>query len=59
MQCVARTYTNTYADPTRNLDAKLREGYTVVMCNRIGQGSNERLEYILEKKDEQMETIQP
>lgn len=57
MQCIVRTYTRGYTNPTYDLRKKLQEGYTVVMCNRIGQGSDEQLEYILEKKDEEMETI--
>ena len=58
MQCVVRTYIDKYTNPTSSLSRKLREGYKVLMVNRIGD--YERLEYILEKKEnEQMETIQP
>lgn len=60
MQCVVRTYIDKYINPTSSLSRKLREGYKVLMVNRIGSGDYERLEYILEKKEnEQMETIQP
>ena len=60
MQCVVRTYIDKYTNPTSSLSRKLREGYKVLMVNRIGSGDYERLEYILEKKEnEQMETIQP
>ena len=57
MQCVVRTYIDKYTNPTSSLSRKLREGYKVLMVNRIGSGDYERLEYILE--NEQMETIQP
>ena len=60
MQCVVRTYIDKYTNATSSLSRKLREGYKVLMVNRIGSGDYERLEYILEKKEnEQMETIQP
>ena len=60
MQCVVRTYIDKYTNPTSSLSRKLREGYKVLMVNRIGSGDYERLEYILEKKEnQQMETIQP
>ena len=60
MQCVVRTYIDKYANPTISLSRKLSEGYKVLTVNRIGSGDYERLEYILEKKEnEQMETIQP
>ena len=60
MQCVVRTYIDKYTNPTSSLSRKLREGYKVLMVNRIGSGDYERLEYILEKKEnEQMQTIQP
>ena len=56
MQCVVRTYIDKYTNPTSSLSRKLREGYKVLMVS----GDYERLEYILEKKEnEQMETIQP
>ena len=59
MQCVVRTYIDKYTNPITALSRKLSEGYEVLMVNRIGSGDYERLEYILEKKeDEQMETIQ-
>lgn len=60
MQCVVRTYIDKYTNPTTGLSRKLSEGYKVLMVNRIGSGDYERLEYILEKKEnEQVETIQP
>ena len=60
MQCVVRTYIDKYTNPTTALSRKLSEGYEVLMVNRIGSGDYERLEYILEKKEnEQMETVQP
>lgn len=52
MQTVIRTYPipvryNTYPDCYRTLDYALKNGWKVVMCNKIGDD----LEYILEKDE--------
>lgn len=52
MQTVIRTYPtpvryNTYPDCYKMLDYALKNGWRVVMCNKIGDD----LEYILEKDE--------
>ena len=50
-KCIAiRSYCNGYTMTTENLNAKLREGYRIVMVTPFYKdGNTEYLEYILEK----------
>lgn len=60
IQCVVRTgvqkhsyeYKNEYKHTIEDLEKKLAEGYTVVMCNKITREEKEWLEYILQKEVE-------
>lgn len=60
IQCVVRTgvqkqsyeYRNEYEHTIEDLEKKLAEGYTVVMCNKITREEKEWLEYILQKEVE-------
>lgn len=45
-QIVVRTFPNGGMNPFGELERKLHDGYTIVMCNPIG----ECLEYILERE---------
>lgn len=47
-QQVVRTYPSDFTAINDNLKALLRQGYYVVLCNKIG----EALEYIVERKIE-------
>lgn len=51
-QVLARTYPKEYLSPTKEVNDYLRDGYTVVMCNKFKVSSLiEGNEYILEKEE--------
>lgn len=55
IQCVVRTGVNQinsfeYRHKIEDLEKRLKDGYTVVMCNKITRVEKEWLEYILQKE---------